>query len=316
MKILKYSYGLLVALLVLATSCTDFVEPRIPYKTFDTATYLRTIARTSDSFNFFDLQSSKFALTLEAVDIEDGGTVETVEIRVRHRRLIPGVGLEYTPTNDVLVKTLSKADFGPNPDSRFLRTSFEVPAIDAITAVGLTPAQIEGGDTFEFRLVLTTTNGRVFSSDNRSSDVAGGFFYASPFFYNVGVVCPTNLGGTYAYSTLVTNSPYDSSCEGKVLTGTISLTPLANSTAYTISDGSFGMFDCSDSGWGAGNLRLNDSCGILNFTGADKYGSTYTFTFVSNDGKNLVFDWITTDNEASRTTLIAPDGFTWPSTLR
>ncbi|ERM81971.1 hypothetical protein P872_06910 [Rhodonellum psychrophilum GCM71 = DSM 17998] len=316
MKILKYSYGLLVALLVLATSCTDFVEPRIPYKTFDTATYLRTIARTSDSFNFFDLQSSKFALTLEAVDIEDGATVSTVEIRVRHRRLIPGVGLEYTPTNDVLVKTLSASDFGPNPNSRFLRTSFEVAALDAITAVGLTPAQIEGGDTFEFRLVLTTTNGRVFSSDNRSSDVAGGFFYASPFLYNVGVVCPTALGGTYAFSTVVTNSPYARSCEGKVLTGTISLTPVTNSTAYTISDGSFGMFDCSDSGWGAGNLRLNDSCGILNFTGADKYGSTYTFTFVSNDGKNLVFDWITTDNEASRTTLIAPAGFTWPSTLR
>ena len=92
--------------LIFLSSCRDFVEPNIPYTDFDTAAYLRTISRTSTTFNFFDLANSKFALTLEAVDAEDGNTVETVEIRVRHRRLIPGVGLEYTPANDVLVRTL------------------------------------------------------------------------------------------------------------------------------------------------------------------------------------------------------------------
>ncbi|OYX19380.1 MAG: hypothetical protein B7Z16_07790, partial [Algoriphagus sp. 32-45-6] len=93
MKMLRYSFGLLASALILLSSCRDFVEPNVPYSEFDTGAYLRTIARTSTTFNFFDLASSKFALTLEAVDIEDGKTVETVEIRVRHRRLIPGVGL-------------------------------------------------------------------------------------------------------------------------------------------------------------------------------------------------------------------------------
>ena len=207
MKRMKYINGILLGFVLMVVSCTDFVEPRIPYATFDTGTYLRTIETTSVSFNFFNLDNSRFALTLEAVDIEDGGTVESVEIRVRHRRLIPGVGLEFTPTQDVLIKTLTAADFQPNDDSRFLRASFSVTAMEAISAVGLTAAQIEGGDVFEFRLVLRTTSGRVFSSDNRSADVAGGFFYASPFLYNVGVVCPLTGGYALGQYNLVQTTP-------------------------------------------------------------------------------------------------------------
>jgi len=149
------------------------VEPNVPYKDFDTGVYLRTIARTSTSFNFFDLASSKFALTIEAVDKEDGKTVQTVEVRVRHRRLISGVGLKYTPANDVLIKTLQASDFKTNTTSRFLRADISITAAEAITAVGLTPAGISGGDVFEFRLVLNDKFGRKFSSDNVTTNIAG-----------------------------------------------------------------------------------------------------------------------------------------------
>ncbi len=323
MKLIKYSFGMLVLVLVTITSCTDFVEPRIPYSSFDTGAYLRTVERTSTSFNFFDLQSSTFAITVDAVDSENGATVESVEVRVRKRRLIPGVGLEFVPAagaedqvNDVLITTLTASDFAPNPESKFLRATIEVTAPETLTALGINASQVEGGDIFEFRLTLRDKSGRVFNDVNASADIKGGLFYASPFLYNVAVVCPTDLGGTYTYSTLVTNSPYARACEGQTLTGSVTLTPIPNTSGYTISDGSFGMFDCSDTGWGNGNLRLNDACGGLTFSGSDKYGSAYTLTFVSNDGKNLVFDWVTTDNEASRTTLIAPDDKPWPEGLR
>ncbi|WP_297337497.1 hypothetical protein [Algoriphagus sp.] len=196
MKIIKYSFGLLVGTLVMLSSCRDFVEPNIPYSEFDTGAYLRTIDRTSTTFNFFDLTNSNFALTLEAVDIEDGGTVETVEIRVRHRRLIPGVGLEFTPQEDVLVRTLEASDFAPNSESRFLRASFDIPASEAVEAVGLTFDELEGGDVFEFRLVLNDRFGRSFSTNNVTTNVAGAPFYDSPFQYNVSVVCP--VGDDYA----------------------------------------------------------------------------------------------------------------------
>ena len=165
---LRYSFCLFATALIFLSSCRDFVEPNVPYKDFDTGVYLRTIARTSTSFNFFDLASSKFALTIEAVDKEDGKTVQTVEVRVRHRRLIPGVGLRYTPANDVLVRTLQASDFKPNTSSRFLRADISVTAAEAIAAVGLTTAGILGiarviGETAPLLLTSLSNNSYVFN---------------------------------------------------------------------------------------------------------------------------------------------------------
>jgi len=308
---LKYSFGLFLGALVFFSSCRDFVEPNVPYSEFDTGAYLRTIERTSTTFNFFDLQNSKFALTLEAVDIEDGGTVENVEIRVRHRRLIPGVGLEFTPEEDVLVRTLDKSEFQPNADSRFLRTTFEIPALDAIQAVGLTPADIEGADVFEFRLVLNDRFGRSFSTDNVTTNVAGAPFYASPFQYNVSVICPSDLGGTYEFEQSNMESIYGS-CAGTI-TGTTTWTPVSSTPgAYTITDGTFGFWDCYGDSWGSGSARINDACGTLSMSGADKYGASYSMTVVSADADNLVFQWLNSDGETGLVTVKSNDGKPWP----
>lgn len=315
MKMLKYSFGLLAGALVFLSSCRDFVEPNIPYSTFDTGAYLRTIARTSTTFNFFDLANAKFALTLEAVDVEDGATVETVEIRVRHRRLIPGVGLKYTPTADVLVKTLQKTDFAPNADSRFLRTSFVVTSAETLAAVGLKLADIAGGDVFEFRLVLNDKFGRKFSSDNVTTNVAGAPFYASPFQYPVSVVCPSDLAGEFAFTQTDMESIYGD-CAAPI-TGKVKLTAVAGSPgAYTVSDATFGFWACYGDTWGAGNVRINDACGSLSFSGADKYGVSYKLNFVSNNGTDLVFVWINGDGEKGKVSLKANAGKPWPSTLR
>lgn len=312
---IKYSFGLLMGALIFLSSCRDFVEPNIPYTDFDTAAYLRTISRTSTTFNFFDLANSKFALTLEAVDAEDGNTVETVEIRVRHRRLIPGVGLEYTPANDVLVRTLQKSDFAPNSESRFLRVSFEIPASEAISAVGLTPAQIEGADVFEFRLVLNDKFGRRFSSDNVTTNVAGAPFYASPFQYNVSVICPSDLGGTYNFTQSNMQSIYGS-CPGTI-SGTTTFTPIASTPgAYRITDGTFGFWNCYGDSWGSGNVRINDACGKLTMSGSDKYSASYSMTVVSVNAQDLVIQWLNSDGETGLVTIKSNSGKPWPAGLR
>lgn len=190
MKMLKYSLGVLISAVMLLSSCRDFEDPNIPYSEFDTGAYLRTIDRTSVDFDFADLGNSTFALTLEAVDIEDGATVETVEIMVQHRRLIPDVGLEYTPAAaPVLVKTLQLSDFAPNDDSRFLRTSFVIPAAEALEAIGLTADYLECDDVFEFSLNLTDRFGRSFNRENVSGNIAGAPYYDSPFQYFIDVEC-------------------------------------------------------------------------------------------------------------------------------
>ncbi|HSJ69368.1 MAG TPA: hypothetical protein VK921_16925 [Anditalea sp.] len=322
----RYIQGALLALTMLVVSCTDFVDPNVPYKDFNTGAYLRTIARTSTTFNFFNLDESKFALTIEAVDIEDGATVETVEVRVRRRRLIPGVGLAYVPAQvssewtDVLVRTLSRADFAPNSDSRFLRASFEVTANQTMEVLGLTADDIQGGDTFEFRLVLNDRLGRVFTNNNRSSDVAGGVFYDSPFQYNVNVVCPSDLGGTFAFTTtnISAGAGGNAAACGAEISGNITITAVAGVPGqYTVNDVSFGMFACAwDDSPPAGSVRLVDSCSILRFTGTDKYGDSYTIVITGNTGTTLTFNWSNSYGDGGTTVLTAPSGFTFPSDLR
>jgi hypothetical protein len=319
MKLIKYSFGMLVSMLVFITSCTDFVEPRIPYSTFDTGAYLRTVARTSDTFNFFDLANAKFDITIEGVDAENGATVESVEVRVRRRRLIPGVGLQYVPVgtsstvNDVLVKTLSSADFAPNDQSKFLRAKILVTSAETFAALGLTASQINGGDVFEFRLKMTDKSGRVFNDVNASADIKGGAFYASPFLYNVSVVCPTALAGTYEFTSSEMQSPFGS-CPGSI-TGTVTFTAVAGTTSYGVSDATFGFWDCYGDTFG-GNVRLNDACGSLSFSGSDKYGDTYTFNFISVSPAELVFTWVNTSAETGRVVLKSNAGKPWPPGLR
>jgi hypothetical protein len=310
MKMLRYSFGLLATALIFLSSCRDFVEPSVPYKDFDTGAYLRTIARTSTTFNFFDLPNSKFALTIEAVDKEDGKSVKDVEVRVRHRRLIAGVGLKYTPENDVLVKTLQASDFKTNTDSRFLRSTFQVTAAEAISAVGLTAAGIKGSDVFEFRMVLNDKSGRKFSSDNVTTNIAGAPYYDSPFQYPVSVVCPSDLAGTYSFDAL------DSFC-GKTYSGSITLTAVAASPgSYTVSDGTFGAWDkCYPDAWGNGNVKISDACGKLSMSGADKYGDSYSMVVKSVTPTLLTFEWKNTYGEFGTVALKSNTGKPWPATL-
>jgi hypothetical protein len=311
MKMLRYSFALLATALIFLSSCRDFVEPAVPYKEFDTGAYLRTIARTSTTFNFFDLANSKFALTIEAVDKEDGKTVQTVEVRVRHRRLIPGVGLKYTPANDVIVKTLKASDFKTNTASRFLRADVVVTAAEAIAAVGLTNAGVSGSDVFEFRLVLIDKFGRKFSSDNVTTNVAGAPFYDSPFQYPTSVVCPSDLAGTYDFDALQTFC-------GKKYSGKVTLTAVASSPgSYTVSDGTFGAWDaCYPDPWGTGNVRISDACGKLTMSGADKYGDSYSMEVKSVTPSVLTFEWKNTYGESGTVALKSNAGKPWPATLK
>jgi len=320
MKIFKYSFGLLLGAVVFLSSCRDFVEPSIPYTTFNTGAYLRTIERTSTTFNIFNLGSAKFEIKVEAVDAEDGATVETVEVRVRHRRLIPNVGLNYTPATDVIVKTLQKSDFAPNADSRFLRSTIVVTAAEALAAVGLTAAGISGGDVFEFRLVLNDRFGRVFTDSNKSGDLTAPF-YNSPFFYPVSVVCPSDLAGTFDYITtngtaFGTSSGLQScpgSINGKVTLAAVSGTP----GAYAISDATFGVWKCLGDPEGvATGIRLRDTCEKLSFSGSDAYAANYTLSFVSVNATDLKFNWSNNFGEAGAVTLKSNAGKPWPTTLK
>lgn len=306
--------------MILVSSCRDFVDPNIPYSEFDNGTYLRTIRTASASsvapsltFNFFALNSAKFEATFEIVDNNLGGTLDNVTFSVRHLR-IGATGQVYTPSQPRLLKTLSSSDFTSNAESKFPRATVSITAAEVAAAVGLSFDQLEGGDFFDISAELTDSKGRVFNADNASPDVRGGFFYDSPFLYRVGVVCPSDLGGTYAFRSTDMNSIYGS-CPGAI-TGTTTLTKDGARPRYRVSDATFGFWDCYGDSWGSGVVYLNDACGGLSLSGSDKYGVGYTFNFISNDGTTLTFTWVNGDGETGRVALTAPASKPWPSNLR
>lgn len=315
MKKIIYAFGVLAVMSI--ASCTDFVDPAIPYNNFETGVYLRTLSSTS-SFNFFNLANSQFTLTVEAVDIEDGKLVEKVDVLAARRRG-PNVSAEAP------VGTIAASAFQPHTTilpgvhpaegSKYPAATFQIGVPAVLQALGLTQADVNGGDFFEFRLVLTTTDGRTFSNNNLSGDISGGAFYRSPFFYRVPVVCPSDLGGTYAYSSTNMMSVFGS-CPGTI-TGSVTFTPVsAGSTSYIVSDATFGFWDCYGDVFTGTGVRLNDACGALSFSGTDKYGDSYTFNFISNDGTSLVFRWVNASNEEGTVTLTANPGKPWPAGLR
>jgi hypothetical protein len=197
MNKLKYTLGLAMAMVIV--SCTDFVEPAIPYKGFDTGVFLRTISATS-TVPFGTRATAAFALEMEAVDAANGGTVQKVDIYANRRR-------GPNTLTEKLVTTVDKAAFSTNSESGYMRASVTIPLSAAMTALGLTTNDLEGGDYVEFRLVLTDDQNRTFSNNNLSSDIAGGVFYRSPFFYRVQLVCATSIekpAGTWKFDMVDT----------------------------------------------------------------------------------------------------------------
>ncbi len=175
MNKLKYIWGFLMLGMF---SCTDFVDPAIPYSGFETAIYLRTITPPA-AFNFAALPSATFTLVVEAVDASGGTTVQDVQVLVKRRR-----GATLTP--EVALTTVPASAF--TASGKYTRATISIPLADALAAMSLTVADINVGDFIEYRLILTDTQGRKFTNTNLSPDVSGGAFYASPFFYRVAVV--------------------------------------------------------------------------------------------------------------------------------
>lgn len=304
MKKFKLIFGMMAAM-ILATSCTDFVDPAIPYNEFETGLYLRTITVQSGTFNYFDFANSQFSVILESVDDKDGRNIEQVEVFVAHRRSI-------TVTTEALILTIPKTAFTTTPDSKYLRTTLTISANDALAAVGFTLADVDGGDSFDFRLIATDNKGRTFTSGQSSGDISGGAYFRSPFFYRVNVVCPSDLGGTYNYSTV-------GWC-GSSATGTNTWTATATPGRYTLDDFSMGAYDACygvGSTLPGGTLAITDACGKLSPVGLSRWGERYTFNSVTvaNGGTDLIIDWDNDYGEGGVSTLSRTDGSVWPANL-
>jgi hypothetical protein len=321
-KLRKYLLAMLVAVFA-ASSCTDFVDPAIPYNGFETGVYLRTLETKSNTFNYFDLANASFGIVVEVVDEDGGKLLQDVDVLVRHRR-------GQTLSNEVSIRKITASEFKPAPypnrnfppapERSFPWNEITVTATETLSKLGMTIDDVDGGDFFEFRLELHDTKGRTFTNSNQSGDVGGGAYYASPFFYRVAVVCPSELAGTFAAQT-VGAGPWGCTSEW---TGTVKWVHEGNGVYNIIAVDANGT-DQVDFSMGAywvcygatatlpgGDLKIADACGKLRYTGQSRWGETYTFNNLTVNGKTLTIDWVNDYGEGGVTTLTRTDK-DWPN---
>lgn len=134
--------------------------------------------------------------------------------------------------------------------------------------------------------------------------------------FNLQVSCPSDLSGTYSFSTTMIVAGAGGAVCPATVTGTGTLTEEAGAAGngrYSGSDFSFGMFACA---WGvpntAGSLRLVDICSSFTMAGIDRYGDSYSIDLVSVTATTLTIDWINTYGDRGRSALTRTDAKTWP----
>jgi hypothetical protein len=309
MKKIKLVLSMLVSLFV-ASSCTDFVDPAIPYSGFETGTYLKTITAPA-AINFFDLDNATFATVLECHAVDKINNVREVEVLIRHRR-------GNTLTNEAKLTTIPGTAFVSVGDSKWPRASVNIKVSEALSKLGFNKSNIKGGDFLEYRLILNTLDNKTFTNSNATVDVTGGAYYNSPFLYRLAVVCPSSLAGEYEFSTTDIKGGAGATiavCKG-TKTGKVTLKAAATAGEYEVSDSSFGLFDCLYADTPpAGAVRFTDACGKIGMKGTDKYGDAYSITkFVSVTATELTFEWINTYGDGGKTTLKRSSG-SWPAGL-
>ncbi|MBT8273668.1 MAG: hypothetical protein KJO77_07675 [Bacteroidia bacterium] len=124
-----------------------------------------------------------WSVLIEEQDVQDGALLDNVQVFVSYRDTSEG-----TTTSETLYQTISASEFDYDTPHGLPRTMISISLADALAATGTDEADIFGGDFFPVRLLLTLTNGETYTNTDAAGIITGGFF-ASPYLYNVPVVC-------------------------------------------------------------------------------------------------------------------------------
>ncbi len=180
------------------------------------------------------LDGESFGIIIQEQDQEGGALLSAVEVYVGYDDNTDGA--TDSSKAEVLFETLPASAFATD-ELGLPRYDFSVTAAAMQAAIGLTDAEIAGGDAFTVRFELILTDGRKFSVANNSGTITGSFF-SSPFLYNVFVVCPP-IAPTPGTWTIVQNDSYGDSWNG----ASIDVTLDGETTSYAHPDGSTTTFE-------------------------------------------------------------------------
>ena len=184
MRKIKNYLMLAIGVLVISCSQEDKLIDTVS-ETVDRGLVLRTANTISSSYNIFDT-SSEWGVTLEVQDEEQGNLLSEIRVFIAFTdNSTTGGDLS---TSEVSLLTVPASTFTTGPFG-FPRADLTLSFSEALSATGIAYEDVEGGDTFNFRLEALLTDGRIFTN-NANGTVLGGSFFSSPFAYVSTVVCP------------------------------------------------------------------------------------------------------------------------------
>jgi hypothetical protein len=289
--------------LLFTFACED--EDRLPIVSLDTVekgAYPRLIEESDKLINLLDIAGSSYTYSVEFVDIEGGELVEEYIVDVVYDDNNPDNGDNSVGPIEFL--RISSSEFSKG-DSDFPQTGpITISATDVLAATGINAEDIIAGDNFNFQGRIELTDGRVFTNDNSSATVRGPAFRGH-FNYTLPAACPSDLTGTYSYTTTAVWCP---EWDGSPLTGTVDVEAQGGGV-YNFSDWSFGAYGPCYGGIAAQPaLTFTDVCEEVSFTGfTDSFGDTWTYVS-SIDGDEWTIQWSNTYGESATSVITFPGG--------
>ncbi|UII74933.1 hypothetical protein LV716_11765 [Flagellimonas sp. HMM57] len=314
-----------------------------------TGAVIRTIDETNDLVYNFDTNlfesGSSYTIDLEEQDEEGGDLLESVEVYVNFDDNSDNG--DDMSTTEVLLQTLAASDFTDGerglPVATISYTSDEL-----ITATSIDESMIVGKDRFEFRLVLSLTNGETYTNADVGGPVSGGAYFSAPFEYFPVIACSItdDLSGTHSYvTTILTSAPGQlppgedvpvACTAGTVVAGDVTWEQVAGgdgspiSGEYTSSDMSFGQFESCYPGRGPatgedvtiiwdcislnpdGEVYLKNSVVVPNDDDEDT-DFTYGYTITSVAGAEMTISFSNSLGDTGTVVLTREGGEDWPA---
>ncbi|AWX43819.1 hypothetical protein HME9304_00810 [Flagellimonas maritima] len=314
-----------------------------------TGAVLRTIDEDNNLVYNFDTNEfedgSSYTIDLEEQDEESGDLLESVEVYVNFDDNSDD-GTDIS-TTEVLLQTLTASEFTDGERGLPVAT-VSYTADELIAATGIDETMIVGKDRFEFRLVLSLTNGEVYTNSDVGGPVSGGAYFSAPFEYFPVIACSItdDLSGTHSYVTTINttapgqeppgdNVPIGCS-QGTIVAGNVTWTQIAGgegspiSGEYSSSDMSFGQFESCYPGRGPatgedvtiiwdcislnpdGEVYLKDSVVVPNDDNDDT-DFTYGYEITSVVGPVMTIDFSNSLGDTGSVVLTREGGEDWPA---
>lgn len=181
---------LLSAILILGvvSSCRKDDPNFIDFENLEAGAFLRVVSLNSGIFDLLDLGSSSYSITLQYDNTNrEQANIASVDFSVAFNDNSPENG-DNTVASTFL-GTFAGSNFTMNADSGKPEGTYMVEANEVLTTLGLSAADLDGGDSFNFGYVLNLDDGSSWGPTQQGLNVSGGAFFAAPHQTVVNVVC-------------------------------------------------------------------------------------------------------------------------------